>query len=244
MGAINPTTIRALAHGRWIWDRGVGVYKAKDGSVSFYIRYYAQLPDGTRFQVDERVKDATNRKQAEDVRTARRAEVFRGTWRPQEKQRVVTFAEFAENDFLEAKSAQRLRSVARYKSAIGTHIVPHFGRTVTLGGITRVEIKAYYEKRLNEAAIATANYELNTLKSIYTEAMASGLALSNPARLVRMTAPNNERIRRVSKDEVRRLFKASNEIPWRLGRMLFLKLYWTGMRIEEAQRMTHAQIDL
>lgn len=244
MGSINPATMRALAPGKWIWDRGVGVYKAKDGTLSWYVRYYAELPDGTRFQVEERAKDAANRTQADSVRTARRAEVFRGTWRPQERQRVVTFAEFAEVDFLEAKRAQKLRSVGRYKIAIDSHLVPHFGRTITLGGITGAEVKAYYEKRLTECAIATANYELNTIKSIYTEAIAAGLALANPAVGIRMVDPQNERIRRISKDEVRRLHKAANELPWKLGRMLFLTLYWTGMRIDEAQRMTRAQVDL
>jgi integrase len=247
MAPITPASQRKLAPGSWLWDRGVGVYKARDGSFSWYIRYYAQLPDGTRFQVEEKVEDAINRKQADDVRTARRAEVFQGTWRQREKQHAVTLEDFVDGDesaFIKAKRAQKMRSLAAYESDFKNHILPFFGRTVTLGGVTAQQCKAFYEKRLTEASTATANNELNCLKSVFSEAIAQGLALTNPAMAVQMKRANNIRKRRISATEIAQLFRAANELPWRMGRMLFWVLYWTGMRIDEAQALERAELDL
>jgi integrase len=235
MAAITPASMRALEPGKWIWDRGVGVYKARDGSLSWYIRYYATHPDGTRTQEEERVYDAENRKQADDVRTARRAEVFRGTWKPLERHKKITFADFALGDgenqspFLKAK--KKLRSWKRYEQQLRLHIVPHFGRSLTLGAITSPMVKEYYEKRLGEVSQATARLELNCLKSVFSEAVEQGLLLKNPAVGVRTTSPNNARRRRISKDEVRRLFKAAGELPWKMG------------RIDEAQSLERDELD-
>ena len=244
MTAITPISLRALAPGRYLWDRDVGAYKSATGAITWYVRYYAVLPDKTRIRVKEIAKDAENRKQAADVLIARRAEVFRGTWRPHERERVVTFSEFAEGDFLIAKKAQGLRSWERYEQQIRLHLVKHFGRTVTLGGITSADVKAYYEKRLGEVSRATANNEMNCLKSIYAEAFAVGLVHRSPVAPVEMKRANNERKRRIKDAEVARLFRAADALPWRTGRMLFTVLYWTGMRIEEAQSLERAEVDI
>jgi integrase len=247
MAAITPKTLRELKPGKRLWDRGVGVYKARDGSLSWLIRYYAELPDGTRFRVEEIVEDAINRKQANDVRIARLSEVFRGVWRPREKQHAVTLADFVDaetGDFTKAKKAQKMRSLAAYESDLRLHILPFFGRSATLGSITPQQCKAFYEKRLSEDAVATANNELNCLKSVFSEAIAQGLALTNPALAVQMKRANNFRKRRISATEVAQLFRAANELPWRMGRMLFWVLYWTGMRIEEGQALERAELDM
>lgn len=244
MTAITPASIRALATGRFLWDRDVGAYKSSNGAITWYIRYYAVLPDKSRIRVKEIAKDSENRKQAADVLIARRAEVFRGTWRPHERERVVTFAEFSEGDFLIAKRAQGLRSWQRYEQQIRLHLVPHFGRSVTLGGITSKDVKAYYEKRLGEVSRATANLEMNCLKSIYKEAFAVGLVHRSPVAPVDMKRANNERKRRIKESEVARLFRAANALPWRTGRMMFHMLYWTGMRIDEVQSLERAEVDI
>lgn len=244
MGSITPASIRELAPGAWLWERGVGVYKARDGSLSWYVRYMAQLPDRTRFQVEERVPDAQNKKQASDVRTARQAEVFRGTWKPHEKIEPTTFASFAEEDFLDAKRAQLYGSVETYEKHIRLYLVPHFGRTITLGGITEKDCKEFYEKMLGEHSVAYANNIANSLKSIYTEAIAQELALKNPARSIATINPDNARKRRITPAEAARLFEAAAKLPWRKGEVLYHVLYWTGMRIDEAQTLERGQVDI
>lgn len=144
----------------------------------------------------------------------------------------------------EAKTRQLYSSVDTLEKHIRLYIVPHFGRSITLGGVSEQDCRAFYEKLLAEHSIAYANNIANTLKSIYTEAIAQGLALKSPAAAVTTKNPDNARKRRITAAEVARLFEAAERLPWRKGEMLLWVLYWTGMRIEEAQQLERAQVDL
>src|SRR6516165_3401655 len=233
----DPSNLRKLPAGTWIWQDGVGFRTDTRGGGTWYVKYWAPVPgifpEGARpplRQVKERLPNCRNRSQAEGVLMARRSAIFEGTYRPRRKVQVTTLVDFAPR-FLEAK--RHLRTLVKYRLLIDKYLLAHFGRK-PLATISSRDCLDYYNARLDtDAAVATVNGEMACLKSLFSEAIRAGVCQSNPVRGIKLLNPNNVRDRILSDDETARLFAAADEMTDYV-RPLFYILYHTGMRRGEA----------
>ena len=233
----DPSTLRKLPAGTWVWRNGVGFRTDARGGGTWYVKYWAPVPgifpEGARpplRQVKERVPNCRNRSQAEGVLRARRSAVFDGTYRPHRKVQVTTLADFAAR-FLEAK--RHLRTFVKYRLLIDRYLLAYFGKK-PLVTISSRDCLDYYNARLDtDAAIATVNGEMACLKSLFSEAIRAGVCQTNPVRGIKLVNPNNVRDRILGDDETARLFTAADK-AMDYVRPLFYVLYYTGMRRGEA----------
>jgi len=244
---LDASSIARLAPGEWLWNGGIGYRRSSDREGgTWYIKYRAPVPGTyppgsvvpTR-QIKERVPNCRNRSQAEGVLMARKAAIFEGTYQPRRKAEPTTLKSFAQR-FLDSK--RHLRSLNRYRQQLRDYLVPHFGNK-PLEAITGQDCLDYYNRRLDtDAAISTVNGEMACLKSLFTEAMRSGVCEVNPVRSVKLQNPNNVRDRLLSGEETARLFFAA-EASDDFVRPLFHLLYHTGMRLGEVLALEWADIE-
>lgn len=246
----HPDELRKLSPGQRIWGNNVGYYRHKsgDGGGTWMIRYTVIMPDGSTYRVPpEKLDGCLNRTEALKALELRKSDAARGVWKPlKSPTTTTTFASFAEDEFPEhVKAHLRPSTLESYVADIKLHLVPYFGRTLSLGAITAKQCKAFYKKRLSEVAPATALNELACLRAIFSEALQLELVAANPALGIKQVAPNNARIRRVTNDEVDALFRAAEHPDTHPdGRLLHWLLFWTGMRIGEAASLERVNIDL
>jgi len=180
----DPSNLRKLPAGTWVWQNGVGFRTDARGGGTWYVKYWAPVPgifpEGARpplRQVKERVPNCRNRSQAEGVLRARRSAVFDGTYRPHRKVQVTTLADFAAR-FLEAK--RHLRTFVKYRLLIDRYLLAYFGKK-PLVTISSRDCLDYYNARLDtDAAIATVNGEMACLKSLFSEAIRAGRMPDQP----------------------------------------------------------------
>ena len=243
----DPSNLRKLPAGTWVWQNGVGFRTDKRGGGTWYVKYWAPVrgtfPEGVRpplRQVKERVPNCSNRSQAEGVLMARRSAIFEGTYRPRRKAQVTTFAEFAPR-FLEAK--RHLRTFVKYRLLIHKYLSAHFGKK-PLVTISSRDCLDYYNARLDtDAAIATVNGEMACLKSLFSEVIRAGVCRTNRVRGIKLVNPNNVRDRILGDDETARLFTAADKATDYV-RPLFYVLYYTGMRRGEALALRWVDVEL
>jgi len=229
--------LRKLKPGQWVWEGGVGYRADSAGEGTWYVKFWAPVPGSYPVgmsaplrQVKERLPHCRNRSQAEGVLTARRSAIFEGTYQPHRKAETTTIADFAQR-FLQTK--RHLRTVAKYRQQVRQYLAPHFDKK-PLTAISNQDCLEYYNARLDStAAIATVNSEIACLKSLFSEAIRTGLCQNNPVRGIKFLNPNNVRDRMLSDDETARLFTAAEDADDYV-RPLFCALYHTGMRLGEA----------
>ena len=157
-------------------------------------------------QVKERLPNCRNRSQAEGVLMARKAAIFEGTYQRKRKVEPTTIKTFAKR-FLETK--RHLKTLKKYRQQLDQYIIPFFG-SQSLEHITGSECLEFYNKRLDSgSAISTVNGEVACLKSLFSEAIRSGLVQINPVKGIKLMNPNNARDRILSDEETARLFWAA-----------------------------------
>jgi integrase len=243
---LDLTNLRKIQPGAWVWNDGIGYRADTRGGGSWYVKYWAPVPghypEGVRppvRQVKERLPNCRNRSQAEGVLMARRSAIFEGTYRPRRKAHVTTLADFTPR-FLDSK--RHLSTVSKYRLLLKKYLVPHFG-IKPLAAISNRDCLDYYNSRLDtDAAIATVNGEMACLKSLFSEAIRTGICQENPVRGIKLLNPNNIRDRLLSEDETARLFAAANEATDYV-RPLFYVLYFTGMRRGEALELRWTDVE-
>lgn len=244
----HPDELKKLKPGKRVWENGVGYYRHREGDGgTWLVRYRATMPDGSRLRVTETLESCRNITEARDALAGRKTDAARGVWRPLKAVGdAETFANFAEVTFPKRAATRadplRASTLKSYKTDIELHLVPFFGKSVTLGGITTARCKEYYRARTQVVARATANNELNCLKSVFAEAIEAGLVASNPAAPVKAVRANNERVRRLTDSELTEMFTAAATL-WAQGEIFVWLLYWTGMRFEEAQSIEWYQVN-
>jgi len=180
----DASNLRKIAAGEWVWKDGIGYRADSRGGGAWYVKYWAPVPghypEGVRPPLrKERRPNCRNRSQAEGVLMARRSAIFEGTYRPRRKTHVSTLADFAPR-FLESK--RHLSTVSKYRLLLKKYLVPHF-RNKPLAAISNRDCLDYYNGRLDtDAAIATVNGEMACLKSLFSEAIRTGICQENPVR--------------------------------------------------------------
>jgi integrase len=151
--------------------------------------------------------------------------------------KVITFGQLSEMAVNHAET--HLKSLEHYKTKDSILREPFGERPAA--EITPQQINEWLTKHCRTPA--TANRYRAFISLAYRLGMENGKADSNPARLVRLRAENNARLRFLSREEYKKLldiFKRDNpdQIP------AFVVSVYTGMRWGEQYSLTWAQVDL
>jgi integrase len=207
-----------------------GLFERPAGSGCWWINYYV---DGKqhREKVGRR-GDALalyQKRKADSRRKLKLPELVPG--------KVITFGHLSEMAVNHAET--HLKSLEHYKTKDSILREPFGERPAA--EITPQQINEWLTKHCKTPA--TANRYRAFISLAYRLGMENGKADSNPARLVRLRAENNARLRFLSREEYKKLlgiFKRDNpdQIP------AFVVSVYTGMRFGEQYSLTWAQVDL
>lgn len=195
-----------------------GVFKR--GRI-WYISYYAN---------GRRCKEAygENKKAAEMALHKRKAEIAEGRFLDVRKKEKIKFEDLAK-EFIELHSKLNKRPrVARRDQFLINRLGASFNGKY-LYEITPQDIERYKAERIKDVAPATVNRELACLKCMYNKAITWGKADDNPVRKVKLFRENNQRLRYLEKEEIKKLL--DNAAP-HLRPILIVALF-TGMRKSE-----------
>lgn len=157
---------------------------------------------------------------------------------------IPTFKDFALNDYMEwAKGSKR--SWNADLSKFNNHLIPKFGNR-RLTEITIRDIQLYHAQVRQSHSAGTANRHLSVISKLYKCAIQWGIVERNPCAGVKKFQENNARQRFLSPDEIRRLYKAMDDMNGRsvmtIAVLKFLLL--TGTRRSEALTARWENIDL
>jgi integrase len=222
-----------------------GIFKRGPGS------YVVVYRDTTGKQ---RKKCARTLAEARTVKSTLTADVKRGEY--MEESRIV-FADYAATwiQTYGGRTSRGIRPVtlADYRRSLGldaegkptgSGAVEFFGRT-PLRAIRPQDVKRYASSVASRGvARNTVRLAVAPVRALLATAFEEGLIRSNPAAGLRLAhvardAPESDRVKAMSEDELRRLLA---EIPDR-HRLLVEFLAQTGLRISEALALTKADID-
>ena len=121
-------------------------------------------------------------------------------------------------------------------------ILPRW-RKRRLADITRRDILALVDDVVDDGARTTANRVVAALKAFFNWTVGRGILSASPAIGVEKPTVETSRDRVLSDDELRRLWRACDEIGNPFGPMVKLLLL-TGARREEVRSMTDGELDL
>jgi integrase len=207
-----------------------GLFERPAGSGCWWINYYV---DGKqhREKVGRR-GDALalyQKRKADSRRKLKLPELVPG--------KVITFGHLSDMAVNHAET--HLKSLEHYKTKDSILREPFGERPAA--EITPQQINEWLTKHCKTPA--TANRYRAFMSLAYRLGMENGKADSNPARLVRLRAENNARLRFLSREEYKKLldiFKRDNpdQIP------AFVVSVYTGMRWGEQYSLTWVQVDL
>lgn len=157
---------------------------------------------------------------------------------------IPTFKDFALNDYMEwAKGTKR--SWNADLSKLNNHLIPKFGSR-RLTEITMRDVQLYHAQVKQSHCAGTANRHLSVISKLYKCAIQWGIVERTPCAGVKKFQENNARQRFLSPDEIRRLYKAMDDMNGRsvmtIAALKFLLL--TGTRRNEALTARWENIDL
>ncbi|MCD6219046.1 tyrosine-type recombinase/integrase [Candidatus Calescamantes bacterium] len=205
----------------------MGVFKK---GKNWYIDYYYQ---GRRI----REKVGPSKSLAELALKKRKIEIAEGKFLDKRKKERIRFRDFAK-EFLEVYSKPNKRSWKRDEISI-KHLSKFFGGKY-LSEITPYDIENYKKERIQKVSPSTVNRELTCLKTIFNKAIQWEKIDGNPVRKVRLYKENNQRVRYLTQEEIRKLINNAQE-P--LKSIIILALN-TGMRQGEIMNLKWQDIDL
>lgn len=168
---------------------------------NWYIDYYA---NGIRMR--ERV--GSSRQLAEIVLKKRMVAVAEGRFLDIKKRESIKFVDFAD-EYLELHSKHK-KSYYTDEKIAGLLKKVFAGKC--LHEITTLEIEKFKVKRAAEVSPATVNRALAVLKSMFNRAIEWRKTTENPCKGVKMLKENNQRLRFLEKEEIRRLLETIDEL--------------------------------
>lgn len=157
---------------------------------------------------------------------------------------IPSFKDFALNDYMEwAKNMKR--SWNADQSKLDKHLIPKFGNR-RLTEITMRDIQLYHAQVRQSHSAATANRHLSVISKMYKCAIQWGVVERNPCSGVKKFQENNAKQRFLSPEEIRRLYKAMDDMNGRSVMIIAsLKLLLlTGTRRSEALTARWEDIDM
>lgn len=157
---------------------------------------------------------------------------------------IPTFKDFALNDYMEwAKGSKR--SWNTDLSKFNNHLIPKFGNR-RLTEITMRDIQLYHAQVRQSHSAGSANRHLSVISKLYKCAIQWGIVERNPCAGVKKFQENNAMQRFLTPDEIRRLYKAMDDMNGRsVMTIASLKLLLlTGARRSEALTARWENVDL
>jgi integrase len=209
------------------------VYQRKDPDgydrAGWYIYFRWRGKRYREFAGDAVTKQDAEQYLAKRMREVQREEIY------DKKPEAVSFAAFAE-DFLKTDSPRK-KSKDRDRSMLATFKVHWKG--LNLDAITPKMVEEFKAKRLRYRAVATVNKELQVVKRLFKKAVEWGKIRTSPAATVKKERANNQRVRFLEPDELRRLF---SHLPDYLHRIAAFARF-TGARLGEILGLRWSDVD-
>jgi len=207
----------------------MGIYKKGN---DWYIDYYYM---GRR----KREKIGPNKTLATRALYKRKSQIVENKFFDVRSKQKIKFEDFVPT-YLELHSRLNKKPlVVRRDEGLIKNLSTHFAGKY-LFSIVPEAIEKYKAERSKQVSPATVNRELACLKSIYNKAIEWGKADENPVRKVKFFRENNQRIRYLEKDEIRKLV---DYCPEDLKSLVIIALN-TGMRKGEILNLKWSDIDL
>ena len=264
--------LKPKPHEVFVWDseiRGLGIRLKPSGTKTFFIQYRNNSNRTRRLAIGQ--YGVLTVEAARSMARERLVEVIRGEDPSAERKaarNAYTVKDLCNWYLLEAESGRLLgrkrrpikaSTLERDRSCIDVHIVPLIGHN-RLGGLVRLDIQKFHTdivigktaaRRIGRGGNTTggqgaAGRTLTLLHSIFEHGIRLGITEANPARGVRMAAPQ-VKDRRLSTTEIKRFGSAlaqlseENENPTGLAAIRFIAL--TGFRRSEALLLEQSWID-
>jgi integrase len=222
----------------------MSVYRERSGNYCFDFWYNGQ-----------RVKESTgqkDRRQAQLLEAARKADLMRGVATLKRKQTPQTpkgFREFAEATFLPwFKDTHQSHPRSYRRHATSTKPLLRFFASQELQAVNAGMVEQYKARRAvyvspktgKQLKPATVNRELAALRSIFNLAIKHGIVKENPVKGVGFLREDNEQMRVLSHDEEARYLEAATP---RLREVAEL-IVNTGIRPEEVYRLRREDVHI
>ena len=153
-------------------------------------------------------------------------------------ERLNTFAAVAA-EFM-ADHAKDLRTRGEIQRVINVDLLPKWGDK-PMGSITRADAKILLREKARTAPIA-ANQLLALISKIFTWALDEEIIQASPAARLKRLAPENERERSLTDDEIKVLWPALTSLGYPYGHA-FKFLLVTGQRRGEVAGLKWSEID-
>lgn len=169
----------------------MGIYKKKN---DYYIDYYA---NGRRI----REKIGSSKPLAENVLRKRKLQIAENKFLDIKKQYKIKFKDFSE-EYLRVHSASH-KSYRGDFDNIKT--LKKFFSGKYLHEINSLDIEKFKAERSKEVSHATVNRALAVLRSMYNRAIEWKKVSDNPCKTVKLFKENNQRLRYLEKEEIKRL---------------------------------------
>jgi len=206
----------------------MGLFKKGE---DWYIDYYYM---GRR----KREKIGPNKTLARRALYKRKSQIVENKFFDMKNKQKVKFEDFAPT-YLELHSRLNKKPlVAERDEGLIKNLSSHFAGRY-LYAIAPDDIEKYKADRSKQVAPATVNRELACLKSMYNKAIEWGKADDNPVRKVKFFRENNQRLRFLEKDEIRKLLE---NCPDDIRRVVVIALN-TGMRRGEILNLKWTDVD-
>jgi len=164
---------------------------------NWYIDYYAH---GRR----RREKVGPHRKLAETVLQKRKVSIAEGKYLDIKKAHKIRFEHFAEDYFRLHSKLNKKPSAIKTDTSLLKTLKAYFGGRY-LYTITPVFVEEYKSKRSASVKPATVNKELACLKTLFNKAIQWGKCTENPVKKVKLLRENNQRLRYLEKEEIKKL---------------------------------------
>lgn len=180
-------------------------------------------------------KTFPSHKLAKQFEDKMRGDYITGKYVPEVKRDNISFDDFAEEWFsLHAKS----NLVGQYRSKLD--MIKRSFASKRLRDITTKHIEEYKASLVDQVKPSSINRYLTIIKSIFSKAVEWGRLTVSPASKVKKLREDNQRIRYLTEEEIRRLYL---DAPQKIADFLTLALN-TGMRRSNILNLQWEDIDL
>ena len=142
-----------------------------------------------------------NRKTAEAVLHKYKAEVVEGKFLDVDKTEKIRFEDFTD-EYLKVHS---INNKSYYKDELNIKMLKRFFGGRHIHEVTSLDVERFKAERAKEVSVATTNRGLALLKSMFNRAIEWRKVKENPCRSVKLFKENNQILRYLEGDEIRKL---------------------------------------